>query len=78
LQNLFDDVKNFVLYLVEYPLVEFSCGQDAGILQVDQVPGGLVWVNSRMWFQVGYAHFSIHHDQVRMRSREGSEQARKI
>jgi hypothetical protein len=65
LQNLFDDVKYFVLDLVKNPLIIFSCRQDAGIFQINEVPGGFGLGKFEDVFQVGDAHFSVHHDQIK-------------
>jgi len=65
LQYLFNDVENFVLYLVKDPLVKFAGREDSGILQVDQMTGSFGLSKFENVFQIGNAHFSVHHDQIK-------------
>jgi hypothetical protein len=64
LQNLFNDVKDFVFNLVKNPLVKLPRCQDPGVFQIDQVPGGLGLGKFENVLQVGNTHFPIGHDQV--------------
>ena len=41
LQHLFQDIKHLFLDLVEHPLVKLARGKHAGVLEINQVPGGL-------------------------------------
>ena len=63
-QHLLQDVEHFLLDLIEHPLVQFAGGEDAGVLQVDQVAGSFGLCEFEDTFQVTDAHFTVAHDQV--------------
>ena len=64
IEHELEDVDNFFFNLVEDPLVHFACGEDAGILKVDKVAGGLGLREFQNALQIADAHFAVGHDEM--------------
>ena len=63
-KHLFQDVEDFFLDLIKYPLVQFTGRKNAGVFQIDQMARSFGLRKFKDAFQVGDAHFSVAHDKI--------------
>jgi hypothetical protein len=65
LKDLLNNFSNLILNLIKHPMVVAPKSKNAGIFQIDQVPGSFRLRKIQNLFQVGDTHFAVGKDEMK-------------